>query len=600
MRPNRFRSAFQIFTPKIPSSWSKLDSESLRQARLLNTLLNLLTVTSVLVFINVPFSPNPMVDALTTGLLLGFVLLTRWLLLRGQVHASAILLTGGLWLTLVGATFINQFEGNSPFVALALVVIVAGLLLGSRAGFLVALLSIAIGFAHLALTQSENTSLPVIVPYNPVGYMVTMSIIFIVIAGLIYLATSSLKEAIVTANRNEKAMAESNRELQRMRDSLEDKITERTRILEQRTRYLQTAIEVSRATSSILDTQVLIQNAVDRIRDQFELYYVGLFLLDPTGQWAVLQAGTGDAGRAMLSRGHRIRYGQGMIGWCIAHAQPRLSGEVDDDMVRLPAPELPNTRSEAAIPLSSRGCVLGALTVQSNQPDAFGEIEITTFQALADQLAIALDNTRLIAESQQALKETQRAYGQINHSAWTDYLASKKDQHAVYRYGLGDSKTSAELDLARRKVLTDGNSVQAPMGDQRTLLLPIMVRDQVIGVINFTKGPDGMPIHEHVDLENHPIDPLANQTRAEITPLFWNNEEVEMLNAIADQLGVALDSARLYAETRQLAERERIVDQVSSEMRASLEIDTVLETAVRELRDALGLAEVEVRLGNGA
>jgi GAF domain-containing protein len=599
MQSNKIRSISQIFAPKFPPGWSKLDPETLRQARVLNTLLNLLIVTSLFVFVNVFFSSNPLFDTITTVFLLGFVLLTRWLLLRGFVRASAILLTGGLWLTLVGATFINQFEGNGPFIGLVLVVIVAGMLLGSKAGFTVALLSTVVGFIHLGLSQSENGVLPVIVPYDPLGYMVTMGIIFFGLAGLVYLVTSSLKEAVATANKNEQAMAESNQELEKMRYSLEDQVAERTKILEQRTGYLQAAIEVSRATASILDTQELIQNSVDLVCEQFGLYYVGLFQIDPSGKWAILQAGTGEAGKAMLARGHRIRFGQGMIGWCIANAQPRLAGEVVEDQVRLPTTELPETRSEAAIPLRSRGHVIGALTVQSNQPDAFGEMEITIFQALADQLAIALDNARLIAESQQAVKETQSAYGRMSRNAWTNYLATLQGQNNIYRYGIGNTVTTNELEQSRQEVLKNGQIAQVRVGDQLILLLPITVRDQVIGVINFSKEPVTKPakLRANGHKPSNRIQPSQEQTNE---TLAWSAEEVNLLRAIAEQLGVAVDSARLYAETRQHAEHERLVDQVSSEMRASLDIDKVLETTVRELRDALGLAEVEVRLGDGA
>jgi GAF domain-containing protein len=600
MHLKKVRLAAHNYSLKTSQSWSRLDPELLRQARLLNTLLTLLIIISLFVFLNVVFSPNPLVDAITGTLLLGFVLMTRWLLFQGHVRVSAIFLTGGLWLTLVAATFINQFEGNGPFVGLALVVIVAGLLLGSTAGFLVALLSTVVGLTHLSLSQSENASLPVIVPYSPVGYMVTMGIIFFAIAGLIYLATSSLNEAVKNANRNEQAMADSNRELEKMRRSLEDQVADRTRTLEQRSSYLQAAIEVSRATASILDTQQLIQNAVNLVREQFGLYYVGLFQIDPTGKWAVLRAGTGEAGKAMIARGHRIRLGQGMIGWSIANAQPRLAGEVEDDLVRLPTPELPDTRAEVAIPLRSRGRVLGALTVQSSQPDAFGEMEITIFQSLADQLAIALDNAHLIAESQRAVKETQRAYGQISRTAWMEFLSSLHDQNSTYHYGLGEKVTTPELEKAQQNVLHNGNLSQTRVGDQPTLLLPITVRNQVIGVVSYSKETVAKTDAMQKNCCLCSIDLPSDQQSIDDQPSEWNSDEIELLKAITEQLGIALDSARLFAETRQRAEHERLVDHVSSEMRATLDIDAVLETAVRELRNSLGMAEVEVRLGNGA
>ncbi len=581
--------------PPLPQSLlSQLDSETARQARLLNTLLTLLIAITLLVYVNVFFSENPAIDALTATLLLVFELAARWLLLRGRVRLSAGVLTSGLWLVLVAATFVNQFEGNGPLVGLALVVIVAGLLLGSAAGFLMAFLNTAAGAVYLALSQSPSPLLPVMVPYSPVGFMVTMGIVFFATAGLIHLASNSLNQAVQLARQSEQATAESNRELEKMRASLEDQVSERTRILEQRTRYLQTAIEIGRATTSILDTQSLLQTAVDLIRDQFGLYYVGLFELEPSGEWALLKAGTGEAGKAMLARGHRIRYGRGMIGWSIANAQPRLAGDVQDDAVRLPTPELPETRSEAAIPLRSRGRVLGALTVQSDKPGAFGEMEISTFQALADQLAIALDNAYLIQQSQQAVEEVQRAYGRISRRAWQEFLDSLEKQKLTYRYGLGTGAPSDELQSVRRRVLETGQPLQTMAHNRPILLLPIKVRDQVIGVINLAKEPAALTPSAPSN-GRHP-----GGRRPADRPAAWSSEEIELLEAIVEQLGVALDSARLYAETRQRAEQERLVDRVTGQMRATLDIDTVLETAARELRDALGLIEVEVRLGYGA
>jgi nitrogen fixation/metabolism regulation signal transduction histidine kinase len=126
---------------------------------------------------------------------------------------------------------------------------------------------------------------------------------------------------------------------------LEQRVNERTGELERRSAYLQASTEVGRAASSILDSDQLIRRAVELIRERFDLYYVGLFLVDETREWAVLQAGTGEAGRAMLARGHRLRVGEGMVGWSVAHAQARIALEAEEDAVRKVAPELPETRS---------------------------------------------------------------------------------------------------------------------------------------------------------------------------------------------------------------------------------------------------------------
>lgn len=603
--PASIFSSLAISRSKLSARWSGLDPETQRLARLLNTLQTLLLVISLFVFLNVFFSANPLVDGITAGLLLGFVLVSRYLLLRSQVRISAALLTTGLWLSLVASTFVNQFEGNGPFVGLVLVVIAAGLLLGSTAGFLVALLSSAVGLVYLAMTLSQGGLLPVLVPYDPTGYMITMVIIFFGAAGLVYLATSSLNEAVRSAHHNEQAMAESNRELEKMRLSLEDQVADRTRTLEQRTRYLQAAVEVSRATASILDTQRLVQTSVDLIREQFGLYYVGLFQTDSTGEWAVLKAGTGEAGRAMLSRGHRIRYGSGMIGWSIANAQPRVAANVGQDAVRLATAELPDTRSEAAIPLRSRGRVLGALTVQSEQPGAFGDMEIATFQALADQLAIALDNARLIAESQTALEEAQRAYGHISRKAWAEYIRSTSGlaspgnggQDLTYRFELGQAglvgsqeawlspADSGLLEETRRAVMQSRSPARLRLANQALLLLPIQVRDQVIGVATFIKN------RLAAGASAGQLDALSQRQ----TPA-WTTEEVDLLETILEQLGIAMDSARLYQDSQRLAFREQLVGEVTGRIRQTLDLETVMRTAVDEIQRTLNLPEVVISL----
>lgn len=193
--------------------------------------------------------------------------------------------------------------------------------------------------------------------------------------------------------------------------------------LERRNLQLQTAAQVSRAASGILDPEVLMQQVVDLVRERFDLYYVGIFLVDQTGEWArgpnerpapgrwaVLWAGTGEEGRKMLEQGHKLEIGDtSMIGWCVAHKQARIALDVGEDAVRFDNPLLPCTRSELALPLISRNEVIGAMTVQSAQEAAFSAEDITILQTMADQLANAIQNARLYRQAQRELAERIRA-----------------------------------------------------------------------------------------------------------------------------------------------------------------------------------------------
>jgi len=167
-------------------------------------------------------------------------------------------------------------------------------------------------------------------------------------------------------------------------------------VLERRSTQLQTAAEVSRSTSTILDTEELMDRTVNLVRERFDFYYVGLFLVDEASKYAVLRAGTGAAGRQMLEAGHKLEVGgDSMIGWCAAHGKARIALDVGQEATRFDNPLLPQTRSEMALPLMLHDQVIGALTVQSVEAAAFSQEDIIVLQAMAEQLAIAIENAGL-------------------------------------------------------------------------------------------------------------------------------------------------------------------------------------------------------------
>ena len=184
--------------------------------------------------------------------------------------------------------------------------------------------------------------------------------------------------------------------------------------LEKRNTQLQTAAQISKFANTILDPEQLIRQSVDLIQEQFGFYYVGLFLVDEERECAVLKAGSGDAGWQMVLDRHSLKVaGPSMIGWCVANAQPRIALDVGYEAVRFNNPYLPETRSEMALPLVSRTRCIGALTVQSTQEAAFSNADIIVLQAMAEQLAIAIDNARLYATAQREIFERREAEERI-------------------------------------------------------------------------------------------------------------------------------------------------------------------------------------------
>jgi putative methionine-R-sulfoxide reductase with GAF domain len=200
--------------------------------------------------------------------------------------------------------------------------------------------------------------------------------------------------------------------------------------VENRLFLIRAAAEVSQVAGGILDPSELMYRVVELVRERFDLYYVGLFLVEigetaeEPGKWAYLQAGTGQPGRQMSKQRHRLEVGgRSMIGQCIATGQPRVALDVGQEAVRFSNPLLPETRSELALPLISRGEAIGALTIQSSREAAFGEENVAIFQLMAGLLANIIENSRLFKQTQEALKELEAFQRLHVRDAWSRYTA---------------------------------------------------------------------------------------------------------------------------------------------------------------------------------
>jgi GAF domain-containing protein/HAMP domain-containing protein len=337
----------------------------------------------------------------------------------------------------------------------------------------------------------------------------------------------------------------------RIRDlvgNLESQVRARTADLEGQTRKLQAASQVGQGIISILDPDELIRTSVDVIRERFDLYYVGLFLTDDEGEWAVLQAGTGEAGAQMRSRGHRIRVGEGMIGWSVRNGRARVAGEAAADIVRLTTPELPDTRSEAALPMRARGQTIGALTVQSARPGEFDPTTVNILQSLADQLGIAIDNASLLRQNQAALQESRQAldtvrrtYQQVTREAWSEMIQQQRWELVATPAGIGPK--------------SGGNGVAESDPETGTIALdvPIKVRDITVGTIRLRKPAEAGP---------------------------WSPAERQYISAYVSQLGSALDSARLFREIQERSVQLQASSDVGQAANAVLELDELLPMAV--------------------
>lgn len=191
-------------------------------------------------------------------------------------------------------------------------------------------------------------------------------------------------------------------------------------VLTRRTNQLQTASEVSRAASSILELDELLPEVVELIRGHFAYYYVGIFLADEKSETLTLRAATGEMGKQMLSVQHSLPVGNSsMVGWCVANNQARIALDVGKDAVRFKNVLLPLTRSELALPLRSRGRVIGAMTIQSHLEAAFSESDITALQTMTDQVSNAIETARLFNDRIKLIKELETKNAELEQFAYT-------------------------------------------------------------------------------------------------------------------------------------------------------------------------------------
>ncbi|MGC8856049.1 MAG: GAF domain-containing protein [Anaerolineae bacterium] len=345
-------------------------------------------------------------------------------------------------------------------------------------------------------------------------------------------------------------------QLEALQVSTEKIISERTHALERRTAQLHAIASLSRKATEIRDLPSLLNNVVHLITEQFGFYHTGIFLIDENRRFAVLQAASSEGGRKMLEAGHRLQLGvQGIVGYVAAQGRPRIALDVEADSVFFNNPYLPFTRSEMALPLIAREQIIGVLDIQSDQPQAFSPDDIEILQTLADQLAIAIENARLFGESQAIIAQLEALTMLQTRQAWEKFIARRR---LAYQYTpLGVTPLSTEKPTS------------LPGKTGKTLEIPLQLRGQIIGTITLS--------------------------RSESAP-NWTNRDRELASEIANQIALAVDNSRLLEEIQRSAARDHLVANISSRIRETLDLETVLQTAVVEFQKAFGLKEAEIRL----
>lgn len=416
-------------------------------------------------------------------------------------------------------------------------------------------------------------------------------------------------------------------------EAIADQLTiwlENHRLLDEaqyRSERLQTAAEVSRAASSIFDVNELINTSVNLIRDQFDFYYVGLFMVDEAKEWAVLRAGTGEAGRIQLENKHKLKIGGGsMIGWCVENRQARIALDVGQEAVRFQNPYLPDTHSEMALPLLSRDEVIGALTVQSTEQGAFLAEDITLLQTMADQLANAIQNARLFEQTQKALAETENLY------RITQELLSARDEETVYRLAM---EAIAQSGVDSASIYTYVDSREGTTTEQILEQKAIWAVPGQTTLPNGTRFKAGDIVIEglipqfgalHIEDTNADNPLLTDKFRRELTlmnikslvalPLatfqsrlgfmlvayrspdkIFTSQQIRFFTTVSQQMVASLENLRLLGASQRRAQREEIIREITGKIRSATNVEDILQTTVAELSKVLGASRGGITLG---
>jgi GAF domain-containing protein len=467
--------------------------------------------------------------------------------------------------------FYEDGRGGSGTVFLLAVPFLAALFFGRRAGIaalVISVLSMAVfGWAFstglLFIEPGDEVS-----SADPAGW-VSATIVALMLGVLFVVSLSYILPRFAATLSQSRELL---RRVDAQRDALESEVL-------QRTRGLWAVSEVSRTTVSILDLDELLPQVVDLVRERFGLYYVGLFLLDDEGRFAILRAGTGEAGQQMLVQGHRLEVGRSsMIGRCVQTGEPDVQLDVGAAAVRFDNPLMPLTRSELALPLRSRGQIIGAMTVQSEEAEAFDDAYVAVLQTMADQVAVSIDNARLFANAQSALQEMEATQRRYLAQRWTEYL--KTAQLRAYVTGESgavplDERLWAEVRqalehrgvTALQGALTGNADAEGPR--HAALVAPVSFRGEVIGALG---------IHD---------DDASRQ---------WTEDDVAIVEAVIERMGIVADNLRLLDDTQRREATERQVRQVADRMRRAPDMDALIRTTVQELSAVLGTSDAFLQL----
>lgn len=340
------------------------------------------------------------------------------------------------------------------------------------------------------------------------------------------------------------------------------------RRLTARNRDLTITQTIARAATNERDLQTLLDNIVQLIVDNFRtIYHAQIFLLNEAGDYAILRASTGEAGRQLLARGHRLEVGSiSVIGQVSEQGQVVLARDTAASDVHRRNEFLSDTRTELAIPLRIGSRVFGALDVQSRERDSFPPEQVEVLQILANQISVAIENVRLFEQTQTLIQSLEQGQTVRARSSWRAYLQEAQTPQLKSRAG---TETGTDFTSLREQALRTGQSVVGDPTANATIpfVVPVRLRNEVLGVIEY-----------------------------EVQQAEFDYDRVLLAEELVNRLAISLDNARLFQESQRATQRERVVNEISAKLTSYTDIEDILQTAIQEVGQALRTSQVGIRI----
>lgn len=469
--------------------------------------------------------------------------------------------------------------GTGPWYLLAIPVLFS-VLVGTRAGVLSGMASVAL-YGVFALAHHLQWLPPSALPSleESFGQYLVFATSYALIAAVVVVVQLLSGRAQRRARESMRAQSEDLREAHATSARRERELEEANTVLQRQAQYFELRVQIGRVAAMVLPAAEFGVRVAQLIHEHVESHYVGIFELDEDRSYAQMLATAGVPQEAFTPRQQRVPVSADiLLQQCVSSGRARLLLGIDQVQNLSESREslflLPDTRSAIALPMIAGGQVLGTITVQSQSPSAYRNEDLVSLRTVADQVSTAISNARLADELGERLAELETLQRYYVREAWERFLSERVAR--LYEYdqpgveSLGDQalpEVERVLAEPRLTVLTS-EEASAPSA----LVLPISLREQVLGVLGLHR----------VDSE----DP-------------WTDDQIELLSAISEQMGLIIENSRLFAEAQSRAARERRAREITARMRESLDVEAVLRTAALEMGQALELCDVTIQLAEG-